>query len=525
MPENTAKTATSATEGATPPATPERPPLQFPEFARVRDIRSRRRPVRVARLAARERPRVALRTASLLVLDALGIALAIWSALALKALVQGNFDLEDTISDTRHYWPIAFLVVALLFARAGLYGPRETRPGAARMFSSLAQATAILLVFALVSGAEFSSYWLFWGGLALGAVFLSALRYAYEAASGHLLGLIGYSPRTIVIGSAPRAAEIAAALQDGKPNGHRVVGWLPLGDSANGNGNGNGAGSHPPEIGSLAELPSRLALWGVEEAVIADPDLPQETAVRLISDCQAQGVRIRMVPSTVELLTETPRLEPGVAVPLLDVKPPAFRGFDFVIKRSFDFGLAFAGLVLFSPLLLAVAVLIRLTSRGPILHRSVRPGIGGRPFDCLKFRTMYADAEQRQEELEPLNEAEGPIFKIRDDPRTTPLGRFLRRNSIDELPQLINVLRGQMSLVGPRPLPLRDHARLEEWHHRRYNVLPGVTGLWQVSGRSDLTFDDMVRLDFLYIERWSVLLDLTILLKTVPAVIRRRGAY
>jgi lipopolysaccharide/colanic/teichoic acid biosynthesis glycosyltransferase len=176
-------------------------------------------------------------------------------------------------------------------------------------------------------------------------------------------------------------------------------------------------------------------------------------------------------------------------------------------------------------MLAMIALAIKLTSRGPVLHRGLRPGIGGRPFRCLKFRTMYEDAEARQEELEHLNEASGAMFKIRDDPRTTPVGRFLRRNSLDELPQLINVLRGEMSLVGPRPLPLRDHARLEEWHRRRYLVLPGITGLWQVSGRADLEFDDMVRLDFLYLERWSVLLDLVVLLKTVPAVIRRRGAY
>jgi lipopolysaccharide/colanic/teichoic acid biosynthesis glycosyltransferase len=138
---------------------------------------------------------------------------------------------------------------------------------------------------------------------------------------------------------------------------------------------------------------------------------------------------------------------------------------------------------------------------------------------------MYTDADQRQADLESLNEADGPLFKIRHDPRLTPVGRFLRRWSIDELPQLLNVVRGEMSLVGPRPLPGRDFEQLEEWHKKRYLVLPGLTGLWQVSGRSELDFDDLVRLDFLYLERWSVGLDLAILLKTIPAVLSKRGAF
>ncbi len=169
--------------------------------------------------------------------------------------------------------------------------------------------------------------------------------------------------------------------------------------------------------------------------------------------------------------------------------------------------------------------MIKLTSRGPAIYRSIRPGIGGVPFACLKFRTMYRDADQQQVDLESLNEASGALFKIRDDPRMTPFGRILRRFSLDEMPQLPNVLKGDMSLVGPRPLPQRDFERLEDWHKKRYLVLPGITGLWQVSGRSDLDFDDLVRLDFLYLERWSVFLDFTILVKTVPAVFTRRGSY
>ena len=143
----------------------------------------------------------------------------------------------------------------------------------------------------------------------------------------------------------------------------------------------------------------------------------------------------------------------------------------------------------------------------------------------LKCRTMYADAAGRQDELEASNEADGPLFKIREDPRVTPVGAFLRRLSLDEFPQLWNVLRGEMSLVGPRPLPLRDYEQLESWHRKRYLVLPGVTGLWQISGRSNLGFDDLVRLDFYYLENWSIWLDISILAKTIPAVMSGRGAY
>jgi lipopolysaccharide/colanic/teichoic acid biosynthesis glycosyltransferase len=182
-------------------------------------------------------------------------------------------------------------------------------------------------------------------------------------------------------------------------------------------------------------------------------------------------------------------------------------------------------LLLLSPVLVISALAIKLTSRGPLIYRSMRPGIGEVPFACLKFRTMRMDADARMADLERFNEANGALFKMRKDPRVTAIGQILRRFSIDELPQLWNVLRGEMTLVGPRPLPQRDFDLLEDWHRQRYLVLPGITGLWQVSGRSDLQFDDLVRLDFVYLERWSVALDLLILLKTFPAVLARRGAY
>jgi len=216
---------------------------------------------------------------------------------------------------------------------------------------------------------------------------------------------------------------------------------------------------------------------------------------------------------------------PGQALPLFELKPPVFEGVDFAVKRSFDVVGSLLLLIVLAVPMALIALAIKLTSRGPVFFRSMRPGIGGKPFCCLKFRTMVEGAEHLQERLEPHNELAGPLFKMRSDPRVTGVGRFLRRWSLDELPQLFNVLRGQMSLVGPRPLPQRDYERLEDWHRKRYLVLPGMTGLWQVSGRSELDFDELVRLDFLYLERWSVFLDLTIMLKTVPAVVRAHGAW
>jgi exopolysaccharide biosynthesis polyprenyl glycosylphosphotransferase len=224
-------------------------------------------------------------------------------------------------------------------------------------------------------------------------------------------------------------------------------------------------------------------------------------------------------------LTERAEFVPGQAVPLFELRPPAFVGLDWVVKRGFDLVVSALVLLVGLPVWLAIAAAVKLTSRGPVLYRDRRVGLGEREFGMLKFRTMYADAAGRQAELEASNEADGPLFKMREDPRVTGVGAFLRRFSLDEVPQLWNVLRGEMSLVGPRPLPLRDYRQLERWHRKRYLVLPGITGLWQISGRSNLGFDDLVRLDFFYLENWSIWLDISILGKTIPAVLTSRGAY
>ena len=207
------------------------------------------------------------------------------------------------------------------------------------------------------------------------------------------------------------------------------------------------------------------------------------------------------------------------------VHPEPASAASYVAKQVIDRVCAAALLVVLSPVFLVIAVAIKATSRGPVFFVEERVGLGQRPFRCYKFRTMVRDARASQDDLEELNEADGVLFKLRDDPRVTPVGRFLRRLSLDELPQLLNVLKGDMSFVGPRPLPLRDCGLMEDSHRRRHVLKPGMTGLWQISGRSDLSFDDMVRLDLQYMENWSLRADAYILWRTVGAVLRSRGAY
>ncbi len=461
--------------------------------------------------------RRALRVATLLALDFAGVALAIFTALALKEAVLGQVDLHDVYLETKHFVPFVYLLTALLFARSGLYAARGQRPGLSRIVGSLFQVTFVALIFAVVSGEQFTSFYIFWGSLAFALLYVSTLRASYEWTTGVLLAVAGYRRRALLVGTGKQIRDVAHALGDGsRQTPLEVVGYISL-DAAPENGLRG--------LGQLADLDPVLAAERIDEVIIADPDFPQVEAVELVDRCHRRGVRVRIAPSTMEILIQRAEFVPGQSVPLFELGPPVFEGIDFALKRTFDLVGAALLLIVLSPLLLAIVIAVRLTSRGPIVFHSIRRGIGQKPFECLKFRTMHSDAEQRQADLEELNEASGALFKIRHDPRLTWVGRILRRFSLDELPQLVNVIRGEMSLVGPRPLPERDYEMLEEWHRKRYLVLPGITGLWQVSGRSELDFDELVHLDFIYLERWSLALDMTILLKTVPAVVSRRGAY
>jgi exopolysaccharide biosynthesis polyprenyl glycosylphosphotransferase len=452
------------------------------------------------------------RVVALAGLDVLGMFLAIWTALAIKTLVRSPEVLDRTFDQTKDVAALACLVMLLLFARSGLYRERAQRPGLATVISALFQVTVVIALYAVIEGFQFSSFYIFYGSLFFALVYVSSLRWVFERLSGAVLRAAGYRRLAVLVGSGSHIDAVAHALRDSTQV--EAFGYVSL---------------TPRKKDGLRDFHSLQALEShfdeIDEVLIADPAFPQEQAVELVDRCHRRGIRVRVAPSTMEILMDRVEFVPGQSLPLFELKPPVFEGIDFVIKRAFDIVGAIILLILLSPVLASIALAIKADSRGRVLFRSMRPGIGGRPFACLKFRTMRPGAEDMQEELERHNEMGGAIFKMRQDPRVTRVGGFLRRWSLDELPQLFNVLGGHMSLVGPRPLPQRDYDLLEDWHRKRYLVLPGLTGLWQVSGRSELDFDELVRLDFLYLERWSVFLDLTILLKTVPAVIRARGAW
>jgi exopolysaccharide biosynthesis polyprenyl glycosylphosphotransferase len=281
-----------------------------------------------------------------------------------------------------------------------------------------------------------------------------------------------------------------------------------------------------PVLGSLTDV--NTALIDVQAdtvAVAASPGITADVLRGLSYELEGTGVDLLVAPALTNVTGTRVSIRPMAGLPLLHLEEPELSGVRKLVKTAFDVLVAFVLLVLLLPVLVAIGVAVRLTSPGPALFRQERVGRAGAPFTVLKFRSMYDDAERRLAELTHLNEHDGVLFKLRNDPRVTPLGKYLRKFSLDELPQLVNVLLCQMSLVGPRPPLPSEVARYEGHAHRRLLVKPGITGLWQVSGRSDLSWEETIRLDLQYVENWSLGLDISVLAKTTIAVFRSRGAY
>ena len=439
-------------------------------------------------------------------------------ALVLRQLVRGEGDVLWSLlwrEGPAEWLKWAAPITVLVFAQAGLYRIRERRPGAGRVLASLIVVALIVLAFGIGTNYDFSTSGLIPTAVVMSALAIGLLRAAYDSVSLELMRVAGIRRRVVLVGEGENLSRLQRSLAATRGGlGYEFVGAV-----------GQERAPGLDHLGSREELSLVLEQVRPDEVILSEADLDERSVLEVVEQAHRQGIRVRLAPETTDLLVQRGEYVPGQGAPLFELRPPVLTGWDWATKRGFDIVVSILVAVLLLPLWLVIALAVKLGSRGPVFFVDRRIGVGEREFGMLKFRTMVADAASLQPQLEAKNEAEGALFKMQDDPRVTGIGRVLRRLSLDEVPQIVNVLRGEMSLVGPRPLPLRDYRLLEDWHRARYAVLPGMTGLWQISGRSGLTFDDLVRLDFTYLENWSIWLDVTIIAKTIPAVLMRRGAY
>jgi exopolysaccharide biosynthesis polyprenyl glycosylphosphotransferase len=340
------------------------------------------------------------------------------------------------------------------------------------------------------------------------ALFLLAI--CFRAIARWCAAQLAAPERCILVGDPTRAKELAQKLSLTHVAPAVLVGVVPALASAS-------------KDVAIPDLRPVLAAQGVDRVILSLRRQGEaDELLYIIRELRSQGVKVSVLPEESRVAGSSVEVDHLYGMTLLGVKRFDFTRSSELIKRGFDLTTASLAVVALAPFMAAIAIAIKLGSPGPALFRQLRAGRNGKPFLMLKFRTMLNGADERKDELRHLNEAEG-IFKIADDPRITPTGRWLRRTYLDELPQLLNVIRGQMSLVGPRPLPLDEDEKIHGWHRERLQVRPGMTGHWQVLGSARIPAEEMVKLDYLYVANWSVWNDVKLLLRTVPVAVRRRG--
>jgi exopolysaccharide biosynthesis polyprenyl glycosylphosphotransferase len=324
---------------------------------------------------------------------------------------------------------------------------------------------------------------------------------------------------TLVVGTNAEARHLVELMQ--LPS----FGFRPIGMVTTEAGDPEVTDADYPVLGSVDELRDVIRELGVECVFVAASALSAREMGFVAKAVRLEGVEVRITATLPEVLSSRVAVQTLGGVTALSLRPVRLTGTQAVVKRAFDVVVASLCVLILSPVMALLAIAVKVTSSGPIFYRHTRVGQRGRPFTMMKFRTMREGADEMVDDLREQRGVDDLMFKLSDDPRVTRMGRFLRKWSLDELPQLFNVIRGEMSLVGPRPPLPREVTHYEDWQFDRLEVPPGISGLWQVSGRSDLSFDDCVRLDLFYIENWSLAYDLYILAKTVPVLISSRGAY
>ncbi len=422
------------------------------------------------------------------------------------------------------YIPVSLILTAILlvvYRMEGLYTPKRSTSWLDEVYAILIGTLAgigIMTVITFFYRPQFYSRLLFgYAGISI-ALTLSLSRLVVRQIWEYLRGRGMGVDRVLVVGAGEIGRAIMRSIMALPQLGYLVVGFVD--DEVPEKSIGRF-----PSLGSTKDLPRLLEERKIDGVIITLPWASHEEIIKMAAQCERARVPARIVPDLFQMRLSRVDVEEVGGIPLLGVKEVSIRGWNLALKRAIDVVVSATILLFLSPLILLAAALIKLESPGPALFRQTRIGRNGKPFTLYKFRSMRPEAEEELSEVHDLNEAEGVFFKIRKDPRCTHVGKVLRRFSLDELPQIYNILRGEMSLVGPRPALPKEVERYKEWHRQRLGVLPGLTGLWQVMGRSELTFDEMVMLDLFYNENWSLWLDLKIMLMTIPTVLSGRGAY
>ncbi len=326
--------------------------------------------------------------------------------------------------------------------------------------------------------------------------------------------------RVLIVGAGEVGHLVAAKLRRRRDLHMDVIGFLDDGEPRR-----NGDGPAPPILGTLEDLAGVIRKRHITRVIVAFSQARHQRFLDVVRTCADADVRVNIVPRLFEVISSRAGVDEIEGIPLLDVANVELSPFNMSVKRAFD--LVAGGLLCVAalPVVGALAVIVKIDSRGPVFYRQERMGRGGKVFRIFKMRSMADGADKMRDELADQNEYSGPMFKIKEDPRMTRAGTWMRRWSLDEVPQILNVMKGDMSLVGPRPLLVSEAAQCEGWTQKRLDITPGITGLWQVSGRNDIPFDEMVKLDYMYVTGWSLSWDVKLLLQTVGAVLAKRGAY
>lgn len=468
-----------------------------------------------------------------LFITALMVTDIVMTGIALRAAYVIRFELSlpifrlEVTPSFPLYQTVALVLIplwTLIFAANGLYDRRHLL-GGTQEYSRAFRATSIGFLLVVIAGFLDPTFILARGWLLIAwlfsFLFVGAARFILRRIAYHLRQRGYFLTPSLIIGTNDEGISLAQQLNSWRTSGLDVLGFVDDRTAA-----GTPVYKNLHALGSVKKLDELIARYDIEELILATSALTREEIVAIFRRYgMVDGLNLRLSSGLFEVITTGLEVKEMAYTPLVSIHKVRLTGLDRLLKLALDYAITIPGIIAIAPVMLILSIIIKLDSPGPVLYRRRVMGINGKQFDAFKFRTMYVNGDEILEQHPDLQEQLAHEHKLKDDPRITPLGQFLRRTSLDELPQLINVLRREMSLVGPRMISPAEMEMYDEWGLNLLTVAPGITGLWQISGRSDVSYEQRVQFDMHYIRNWTIWLDIQILIQTIPAVLKGRGAY